>query len=135
MPQLWTCPRGHRWEGEVKGSVDNPRTRVLCPVCGTLAMTPVRVAEGKPASPGPKQPPPVETLAETLPFSELNLPANPLDKTLPDLAVERGRRTEDKQTMHPGVAPDPAVGQPPAAAPPAPAPSPAPGPGKEQPDR
>jgi hypothetical protein len=130
MPQMWTCPRGHRWEGDVKGSVANPRTRVLCPVCGALAMTPVRVADGKPAV-SAHQSAPEETLAETLQFSDLVRAQKPPEVTLVDEAVDRSRRPENKATKGPG-APDPAAGQAPAAAPPAAA---APVPGKEQPER
>jgi len=82
MAQNYTCPRGHRWEGEVKGSVANPRTRVICPTCGLLALTPVRANEPPPPAQASKLD---DTLMEPLHKILERAKAAKPESTVPDL--------------------------------------------------
>src|SRR4051794_8554807 len=66
MPVLFTCPKGHRWEGTSADAADN-----VCPLCGTTphrpAVTPAELDSAGSTVPAPAPPEPVPTFKSALP--------------------------------------------------------------------
>lgn len=96
MAHVYHCPRGHRWEGNVKGSLANPGTRVICPTCGLLALTPVRPNDPPaPAAAGRLEDTLMEPLSKILERAKVRNP----ESTAPDIALPPQR----EEPVQPGA--------------------------------
>ena len=62
MPNVYTCPRGHRWDNADAPTVARPDALVLCPTCGQMGKPGVGDAAARSSAntdPFVTKPPPV----------------------------------------------------------------------------